>query len=283
MKKYLKLIIISFLVLLSVAMIILHSIYIAPKKFILRKETLISKKIPMSLDNFHILYFSDLQYGEFMNEERLHKLIDRINETNSDVVLFGGDIYSKIAKIDAQSKKHIQSAFSRIKAPYGKFAVMGDQDEMDAEHIKITNEILFKSDFEILQNQNCSLHKKNNESIKLVGLANGITKQIDSKKAYENIIPEDYVISFSHCPDTVKQVPPNLNDYYLAAHSLGGQIYTWFYTLVNPLMAKDYFRGKAHIQDKFILDITSGVGTINHDMRLFAPAEIVLYTLKKEK
>lgn len=267
--------------LLIILLGVIHSFWISPQRFELRKETLSSPQIPKSLENLKILYFSDLHYGEFMNQKRLHTLVDKINSLQPDVVLFGGDIYSTIAKINAQSNKEIQNAFSSIRAKYGKFAVLGDQDEMNEEHLKASRSILNKSNFEILQNQSITIHKDQEDSIELVGLANGITTPVDSKKAYENLVPMHYVLAFSHTPDSAKQVPADLTDYYLAGHSLGGQVYYLFGSLTRPAMAKEIFRGKSSIKGKFDVDVTNGVGTIKKDARFLTPAEVVLYTLKK--
>ena len=90
-----------------------------------------------------------------------------------------------------------------------------------------------------------------------------------------------YVLAFSHTPDSAKQVPADLTDYYLAGHSLGGQVYYLFGSLTRPAMAKEIFRGKSSIKGKFDVDVTNGVGTIKKDARFLTPAEVVLYTLKK--
>ena len=73
--------------LLIILLGVIHSFWISPQRFELRKETLSSPQIPKSLDNLKILYFSDLHYGEFMNQKRLHTLVDKINSLQPDVVL----------------------------------------------------------------------------------------------------------------------------------------------------------------------------------------------------
>ncbi|MBW9213057.1 MULTISPECIES: metallophosphoesterase [Terrabacteria group] len=282
MNKYRKWLFSILGVLFVILLTVVHSFWISPSRFKIRKEILSSKQIPKSLHNLRILYFSDLQYGEFMNQKRLHSLVKQINSLQADVVLFGGDVYSTIAKIDIESNKQIQSELSSIQAKYGKFAVLGDQDEMDKQHLQAVQSVLTQSNFEILKNQSVLLHKGEMDSIALVGLANGITSSIDAKKAYENLMPTHYVLAFSHTPDSAKQVPPDLTDYYLAGHSLGGQIYYLFGSLSRPIMAKEIFRGKSSIKGKFDVDVTNGVGTIKKDIRFLSPAEMVLYTLKKD-
>ena len=61
---------------------------------------------------------------------------------------------------------------------------------------------------------------------------------------------------------------------------LGGQANFIFTSFYEPAYATQYLRGKHLIDNTFTLDITNGTGTVNQDVRLFAPAEVVVYTLK---
>ena len=87
-------------------------------------------------------------------------------------------------------------------------------------------------------------------------------------------------MTLCHTPDTVNEVPKDLTDYFLAGHSLGGQANFIFTSFYEPAYATQYLRGKHLIDNTFTLDITNGTGTVNQDVRLFAPAEVVVYTLK---
>ena len=87
-------------------------------------------------------------------------------------------------------------------------------------------------------------------------------------------------MTLCHTPDTVNEVPKDLTDYFLAGHSLGGQANFIFTSFYEPACATQYLRGKHLIDNTFTLDITNGTGTVNQDVRLFTPAEIVVYTLK---
>ena len=87
-------------------------------------------------------------------------------------------------------------------------------------------------------------------------------------------------MTLCHTPDTVNEVPKDLTDYFLAGHSLGGQANFIFTSFYEPAYATQYLRGKHLIDNTFTLDITNGTGTVNQDVRLFTPAEVVVYTLK---
>ena len=262
------------------AFLLIDSFFVAPARFITRHVTIDNEQIPEQLDNMNILFFSDLKYGIYMNEERLNKLVDTINASGADVVLFGGDIYGDSVTVDDHSTSLITKAFSNIQAKYGKFAVYGDIDGASDVMKSTVNAIYDASDFEVIQNTSFQIHKNGSQFITVVGLDNGIdgTKDIDG--AYSNVSKDSYVMTLCHTPDTVNEVPKDLTDYFLAGHSLGGQANFIFTSFYEPDYATQYLRGKHLIDNTFTLDITNGTGTVNQDVRLFTPAEVVVYTLK---
>ena len=262
------------------AFLLIDSFFVAPDRFITRHVTIDDEQIPEQLDNMNILFFSDLKYGIYMNEERLNKLVDTINASGADVVLFGGDIYGDSVTVDDHSTSLITKAFSNIQAKYGKFAVYGDIDGASDVMKSTVNAIYDASDFEVIQNTSFQIHKNGSQFITVVGLDNGIdgTKDIDG--AYSNVSKDSYVMTLCHTPDTVNEVPKDLTDYFLAGHSLGGQANFIFTSFYEPACATQYLRGKHLIDNTFTLDITNGAGTVNQDVRLFTPAEVVVYTLK---
>ena len=262
------------------AFLLIDSFFVAPDRFITRHVTIDDEQIPEQLDNMNILFFSDLKYGIYMNEERLNKLVDTINASGADVVLFGGDIYGDSVTVDDHSTSIITKAFSNIQAKYGKFAVYGDIDGASDVMKSTVNAIYDASDFEVIQNTSFQIHKNGSQFITVVGLDNGIdgTKDIDG--AYSNVSKDSYVMTLCHTPDTVNEVPKDLTDYFLAGHSLGGQANFIFTSFYEPACATQYLRGKHLIDNTFTLDITNGAGTVNQDVRLFTPAEVVVYTLK---
>ena len=262
------------------AFLLIDSFFVAPDRFITRHVTIDDEQIPEQLDNMNILFFSDLKYGIYMNEERLNKLVDTINASGADVVLFGGDIYGDSVTVDDHSTSLITKAFSNIQAKYGKFAVYGDIDGASDVMKSTVNAIYDASDFEVIQNTSFQIHKNGSQFITVVGLDNGIdgTKDIDG--AYSNVSKDSYVMTLCHTPDTVNEVPKDLTDYFLAGHSLCGQANFIFTSFYEPAYATQYLRGKHLIDNTFTLDITNGTGTVNQDVRLFTPAEVVVYTLK---
>lgn len=282
MKKITKVLGIIVIILFLVIFLLVDSFFVAPTRFVTRKETITDEKIPEQLNNMNILFFSDLKYGIFMDEDRLNKLVETINNSGADVVIFGGDIYGDDVTVTEEANSIISTAFSNIKAKYGKFAVYGDIDDSSEVMKNAVNQIYSVSDFEVMQNTSYQIHKNGSQFITLVGLDNGVDGIKDISGAYANVSQNSYVFAVCHTPDTANEVPTDLTDYFLAGHSLGGQANFFFSSMYEPTYAVKYLRGIHTIDNAFTLDITNGTGTVKQDVRFLQPAEVVVYTLKQE-
>ncbi len=273
-----------FLVLLILVLLIsslaFDAFYSAPSRFTVRYETLESIYIPEGMNDVSILFFSDLEYGPFMKESRLNKLVAAINSLSPDVVIFGGDIFADDYTPSDEEKTIVTNALANIDAPLGKFAVLGDNDQKTLDDMAENKSLLYNANFEVLDNKSITVRNYGSDSITLVGLQNGVNGYVDTTTAYENISRSSYTIAICHTPDTASSVPTDLTKYFLAGHSHGGQVYYGFGSLYTPAGANYYFRGKHTVNDSVTLDITSGVGTVIKDVRFLANAEIVMYRLK---
>lgn len=281
MKIWKKILIVLGVLLLSAGIMAADAFYSAPSRFNIRYETLSSVYIPGQMDDVSILFFTDLDYGPYMDEARLKKLVETINGLAPDVVVFGGDLTDRsVNTISASARKALTEKLSAINAPLGKFAVYGDNDCTSQQKTTATAEILYAADFEILTNASVKLRNTGSESVALVGLGNGINVYQDISAAYANVPRTAYAIAVCHTPDTAAVVPSDITKYFLAGHSLGGQVYWFFNSLYKPAMTDIYFRGKYTVNGTFTLDISSGTGTTGQDVRFLSNAEVVLYRLE---
>ncbi len=252
----------------------------APSRFQVRYETLDSVFIPNQMDDVTILYFSDLDYGTYMDYDRFAKLTNTINGLSPDIIVFGGDLFDQDARVTDQSRREVTELLSSMNAPLGKFAVPGDFDYLSPDLPQTVQEILFDSGFELLVNSSIILRNNGSESITLTGLDSGLYGHPDITAAFANISRAGYNIVVSHTPDLIEDVPSDLADYALSGHSHGGQAYWVFGALYTPPMAEVMFRGKHTVKGLYTLDISNGVGTTIEDVRFLANAEVVLYRLK---
>jgi predicted MPP superfamily phosphohydrolase len=253
--------------------------YQSAKRIRIRRETLSSEKIDTDLDGIRIVFFSDLDYGEFMDETRLELVKTKIEDADPDILIFGGDLFSDGVTPDQTMIDTLSTFLSDIDAPLGKFAVYGDIDHSSEEVLNAVNAVYAAANVEVLNNAVVTLHNRTSKSISLIGLDSGLNGTVDVSTPYSQVSRNTYVLTVCHTPDTAADVPEDLTDYFLAGHSHGGQLYYGLGAMYNPEMAQRYFRGKNTVNNSFVVDITNGVGTRKLDMRFGAPAEVVVYTL----
>lgn len=262
-------------------MIFINAIIIQPASLRVRYETIASNKIPDDLDNFTILFFSDLHFLRFVNQKRATKIIEKINSIQTDAVVFLGDLFDSeiITSIDQSAIDDCIELLSAIKAKYGKFAVLGETDMLKEDSNPIVNSILWTSNFEVLENNNISLHFGSNQAIDLIG----IHPTPDLAKAFKNLNDEHFHLVIAHSPAILSSLTLQSVDLVVSGHTHGGQInLPLIGALYQPKDVDSFITGR-YFHNGILLDVNNGVGTSRIDARFNAPAEIVVYRLVKEK
>ena len=181
---------------------------------------------------------SDIKYNGFMGKDRLTKMINELNDANCDIVLFGGDMFDNPATKEPDSAvvKELTDILKSIQAPLGKFAVLGDQDQVNDDVKNIVSDILYQSNFEILTNQAIRIRNHTKNSITLVGIDSLINGNPNPDSAFKTISEDEYNIVLTHCPDLISSADFNSNyvDAMFAGHSLGGHdLFTCHWAIKN--------------------------------------------------
>ncbi|WP_298138370.1 metallophosphoesterase [Flavobacterium sp.] len=199
------------------------------------RQTLFFDDLPDAFDGFKITQISDIHSGSFDNPEKISYAVDLINQQESDLLLFTGDIVNTHA---AEMHPWIDT-FKKIKNhEFGKYSILGNHDygeyvEWKSEEAKNKNfedikDLHQQIDFKLMLNENTKI-KKGNDEIALVGVENwGVKfkKVGDLNKASENLSKEDFKILMSHDPShwdaEVKEHPKHFH-LTLSGHTHGFQ------------------------------------------------------------
>ncbi|MCM1369879.1 MAG: metallophosphoesterase [Candidatus Amulumruptor caecigallinarius] len=84
-----------------------------------------SDKLPAAFHGFKVLQFSDAHVGTWGNDTTfISQLVDSINACRPDVVMFTGDIVNR----KSDELLPFRKVLSRIYAPHGVYAVLGNHD-----------------------------------------------------------------------------------------------------------------------------------------------------------
>jgi predicted MPP superfamily phosphohydrolase len=173
------------------------------------KQTLFFPDLPDAFDGTTITHISDIHSGSFDDAEKIQYAIDLINEQNSDMILFTGDIVNTHA---TEMDPWIET-FKGIHNPtFGKFSVLGNHDygeyldwksqqekKANFEGIKAIHD---KIDFKLLLNRHVKI-KKDNQELAIVGVENWGRKfgeRGDLDLASNGLTKEDFKIVMSHDP-----------------------------------------------------------------------------------
>ncbi|MDE6476096.1 MAG: metallophosphoesterase [Erysipelotrichaceae bacterium] len=265
--------------------IFFYSVYIAVERIQIQYETIQSTKIPEDFHDVTIAFITDIQFGQFMTYDRLANMIQKINQSHPDILLFGGDLFEDTINHtpSEQSTTQLIELLKSLKAPLGKFAVLGERDLTNEEIKTRATRILNDSDFEIITNRSLRLHNQSNASITLIGLDSLINGKPDYDVAFQGVSNEEFNIAITHCPDIVNesQIPLASLDLIFAGHSHASQISL---PLIGPLDtlegAQMYNHGNYYINNTTKLVVSNGLGTTKLDMRLFSLPQVNIYRLQ---
>ena len=190
-------------------MSILYGIFEGKYNFKVIKQPIYFPDLPAEFDGFTITQISDIHSGSFDNPEKIQYAIDLINEQNSDMILFTGDIVNTHAK---EMLPWIDT-FKRIKTHnFGKYSVLGNHDygeyvswptpEDKENNFQAIKNLYGQIDFKLLLNEHAVI-EKGGQKIALVGVENwghNFKKAGDINKASNGLTSNDFKILMSHDP-----------------------------------------------------------------------------------
>jgi len=191
--------------------------------------------LPDAFDGFKITQISDVHSGSFDNAEKIQYAIDLINEQESDMCLFTGDIVNTHAK---EMHPWIET-FKNIKPfKFGKYSVLGNHDygeyidwdsaKQKEENFEAIKDLYGQIGFDLMLNRNKFI-EKDGQRIALVGVENwgrGFKQAGDLNKASEGLAVEDFKILMSHDPshwDIEVKKHPKFFHLTLSGHTHGLQ------------------------------------------------------------
>jgi hypothetical protein len=188
---------------------LIYGVTIGKYNYKVIKQRIFFPDLPDAFDGFTITQISDVHSGSFDNPEKINYAIDLVNEQNSDLILFTGDIVNT----DAKEMHPWIETFNRIKKhEYGKYSVLGNHDygeyvtwpsdaakEANFQNIK---NLYGQIGFKLMLNEHTFI-EKGDAKIALVGVENwghNFKKAGDINKASALVNKEDFKILMSHDP-----------------------------------------------------------------------------------
>ncbi len=274
---------------------LIYGITIGKYNYKVIKQRIFFPDLPDAFDGFTITQISDVHSGSFDNPEKIKHAIDLVNEQNSDMILFTGDIVNTHAK---EMHPWIE-VFKTIKEhEYGKYSVLGNHDyseyvtwpsEKDKEHnFQAIKNLYGQIDFKLLLNEHAFI-QKGNDRIAIVGVENwgrNFKQAGDLNKAAQHLNTEDFKILMSHDPShweyEVKKHDKNFQ-LTLSGHTHGMQFGIEIPGYFKWSLAQYVYKQWAGLYEEFgrYVYVNRGFGFHAYPGRVGIMPEITVIQLKK--
>lgn len=188
---------------------LIYGIFEGKYNFKVIKQQVFFPDLPDAFDGLKVTQISDIHSGSFDNPDKIQYAIDLINQQQSDLILFTGDIVNTHA---TEMDPWIET-FKGIHTPeFGKFSVLGNHDygeyitwptkKQKDDNFKAIKELHSKMDFKLLLNEHTFI-EKDNQRIAIVGVENwgkNFKQAGDLRKASDGLSNQDFKILMSHDP-----------------------------------------------------------------------------------
>ena len=214
---------------------LIYGMTIGKFNFKVIKQPIYFSDLPDAFDGFTITQISDIHSGSFDNVEKIEEAIDLINQQNSDLILFTGDIVNTHA---AEMLPWL-ATFNKIQNhKYGKLAVLGNHDygeyvtwdtnEEKEENFQAIKKLYGQIGFDLLLNEHKFI-QKDNQKLAIVGVENwgqNFKKAGDIEKAATQLSKNDFKILMSHDPSHWEYEVKNHEKHFqltLSGHTHGMQ------------------------------------------------------------
>ena len=240
--------------------------------------------LPAAFDGTTVAFVVDTHHGPGVPLSYLEEVVAMTNALRPDIVALGGDYVQRSRYLQPRGgHRHFIApgiaVLGGLRAPLGRFAVLGNHDRK--ESTMLTRRALAENGLIELTNRGVRL-ERGGSHLRLCGVDDWATGQPNLQRALGDARTNDACILLSHNPDFVEEIRHPQVDLVLSGHTHGGQVVLPIFG--PPFTASRYGRKYLHglVQGPMArVYVSRGVGTIGPPIRLGAPPEVTLITLRQ--
>jgi uncharacterized protein len=233
-----------------------------------------ASRLPDAFNGFRILQLSDLHIDSIPGFASI--IIDKIKDLDFDMCLLTGDYRLDKSGSFGHILKPLNVLSKYIRVPYGTFAVLGNHDSyLMAQYEK-------ESGMNLLINESVEIIK-DGQKILLTGTDDPFDFYSEPAALCLETRGYDFKIAIVHTPELAKLAAANGYDLYLCGHTHGGQICLkgGIPLISHQFEGKQLNHGFWHI-GKMTGYTSRGTGVSGIPVRFNCPAEVTLFTLRKQ-
>ncbi|BCB04562.1 metallophosphoesterase [Bacillus sp. KH172YL63] len=249
----------SIISLLAGGVILLLIMIYEARRNTVKKEELILGGFPPEMSPLSLFFISDIHKRE-ISEDVIKEV-----KGKTDLVIIGGDLLERGVPFSK-----VEENLERLMTIGPVYFVWGNNDyETDTSKLR---QIFKKKGIKEIVNGSLKV-PVGNGVINLIGVDDASTQRADYQQAIGETDPGKFNLLISHDPRLVKQVQKEDGiDLMLSGHTHGGQIRLFGWGM--------YKKGRLEILPQTTLLVSNGYGTTAIPLRLGAPAETHLLTIR---
>ena len=234
----------------------------------------------MGIDSLRVVQITDSHIGATMDGDKFIEYMERINETNPDIVVVTGDFVDDDTTLSDMIKGC--EGLGKLKTKYGVYFVYGNHDKgyFDFREYgdKEIREELAKNNVTILEDEYIDLIG----NVVILGRQDkGTIKRVSAQDLMKDIDKDKYVITLDHEPNDYDNEEEANMDMVISGHTHGGQMFP-----LGPISLLLKENDKVYGIEKrsnttFI--VSSGIGDWAVKFKTDAKAEYVVIDIKNNK
>jgi len=241
----------------------------------LREVAVRLRRLPKELDGTTIVQLTDVHVGRTIRRDFIERVVEQTNAQRPDVIAITGDLVDGSVE---DLREHV-APLAGLKARWGVYFVTGNHEYYSGADEWIAE--LRRLGIRVLRNERVTIGD-DTASFDLCGIDDAHSAQFggdhgpDLARAVAGRDEARELVLLAHQPRAVFEAERHGVGLQLSGHTHGGQIWPWnfFVRLQQPVVS-----GLARFGETQVY-VSNGTGYWGPPMRLAAPAEITLVTLR---
>jgi hypothetical protein len=239
------------------------------------RHELLLPGLPDAFAGFTIAHISDLHFGRLVGPDDLEPALQSVLALRADAIVITGDLVTRASHGEPDMIVH---ALSRLSAPEGVFAILGNHDWWSDG--PLVAESLRRTGIVVLQNEHIAW-QRGGQTLYLSGLGDACVGRHDLSAALAGLPGSAKVVLLAHEPDFADHAAADCRILLqLSGHSHGGQVCVPGYGGLHfPRFARKYTSGLYSV-GALTLYTNRGLGMIGLPLRFACRPEVTLFTLR---
>jgi uncharacterized protein len=255
---------------------LLYAREVETRRVEVRPVTLTLPRLAPEFDGYRVVQFGDLHLDDWSKPERLHRLVEKVNEQRPDLVAITGDFASYSAR--EFDEERLIEALRALRARDGSVAILGNHDYLT--DVKLVRRCIREGGVTELINGVRTL-RRGEAALHVAGIDDVMEGRSRLDLVLRELPEEGAAILLAHEPDFADvSAATGRFDLQLSGHSHGGQVAVPFLRrLILPPFSQRYTRGLYDVRG-MIQYTNRGIGFVHARLRFLCRPEITVFTLR---